>query len=104
MADKGFLEREMRRLTDEGKLIEAGWFGLRIAAISPNAPALQLEEMRSAFFAGAAHLFHSLMIVMEPGAVETPNDLRRMELIHEEMERFLKDFEFRHFVQTKGSS
>jgi hypothetical protein len=33
MADKAFLERLSRELTDQGKLIEAGWIGLRIVRV-----------------------------------------------------------------------
>jgi len=52
MADRAYLERLSRELTDKGKLIEAGWVSLRLAAIPPNAPAVQLQEKRNAFFAG----------------------------------------------------
>lgn len=61
MADRQFLEQLSRRLADEGKLIEAGWVGLRLAAVPLNAPAAQLEEMRNAFMAGAQHLFSSII-------------------------------------------
>lgn len=48
MADKAHLARVSRELTDKGKLIEAGWVGLRIACDLHDAPADQLQEMRQA--------------------------------------------------------
>jgi hypothetical protein len=96
MADKAFLERELRRLTDAGKLIEAGWIGLRLAAIPLDAPPIQLSEMRNAFFAGAQHLFTSIMTILDPGAEPTDDDLDRMNLIDKELRGFIVDFEVRN--------
>lgn len=95
MAERAFLEQLSKRLTDEGKLIEAGWVGLRLAAISPKASPEQLTEMRMSFFAGALHLWSSIMTVLEPGAEPTDKDRERMSLIHNEMERFLDDFKLK---------
>ena len=85
MADRQFLERLSRRLADDGRLIEAGWVALRIQAIPHNAPAVQLQEMRMAFMAGAQHLFASMLGILDPGLEETPDDMRRMDLIHQEL-------------------
>lgn len=104
MAEKAFLERRLRELTAKGKLIEAGWIGLRLMAVPLDAEPIQLEEMRNAFFAGAAHLLHSLMFIMDPGLEETADDLKRVDLIRDELDRFLKDYEFRNFVKPKGSA
>jgi hypothetical protein len=103
MADRAHLDRLTRELTDSGKLIEAGWVGLRIACDLIDAPADQLREMRMAFFAGAQHLFGSILNVLEPGEEPTDKDLQRMDLIHTELDAFIKDFELRH-VPTKGSA
>lgn len=103
MADKKYLERLTTELTDSGKLIEAGWVGLRVACDLIDAPADQLREMRMAFFAGAQHLVGSIMTVLEPGDEPTDKDLQRMSLIHTELDVFIKDFELRH-TPTKGSA
>jgi hypothetical protein len=95
VADRQFLEQLSRRLADEGKLIEAGWAALRIQAIPLNAPAVQLQEMRMAYMAGAQHLFSSIMTILEPGQDETEADLTRMDLIHKELEAFGKELELR---------
>jgi hypothetical protein len=97
------LERLSRELTDKGKLIEAGWVGLRIAAIPLDAPAVQLDEMRNAFFAGAQHLFSSIMSILEPDAEPTEKDLERMDLIDRELKAFINDFTLRKFP-SEGSA
>ena len=86
MADRGHLERLMQQLADEGKLIEAGWVGLRLAAGLANAPPDQLREMRLAFLGGAQHVFSSIMNVLDPGAEPSDADLKRMDLIAAELE------------------
>ena len=103
MADRAFLERLSRELTDQGKLIEAGWVGLRLHVIPPNAPAEHLNEMRMAFFAGAQHLFTSIVTILEPGVDETENDLTRMDNINEELRAFAEELELR-ISKTKGSA
>jgi hypothetical protein len=95
MADRQFLEQLSRKLADDGKLIEAGWVSLRLHAIPLNAPAVQLEEMRMAFMAGAQHLFSSIISILEPGQDETQADLRRMDLIDQELRTFAQELELR---------
>lgn len=103
MADKSYLERLSREFTDQGKLIEAGWIGLRLAAIPMDASAVQLDEMRSAFFAGAQHLFASIMTILDPGEEPTDADLRRIDLIDAELKTFIADYSARH-IPTKGNA
>lgn len=103
MADRQFLEQLSKRLADEGKLIEAGWIGLRIAAVPLNAPPIQLEEMRNAFMAGAQHLFSSILTIIDPGEDATPDDMRRMELIANELEAFGEELKLR-VAKTGGSA
>lgn len=98
MADESYLRRLHQELTDRGKIIEAGWVGFRLAVFPQGAPAYQLEEMRNAFFGGAAHLYHSVMTVMEDGSEPTEKDVSRMEKMHDELQEFLKDFELRHGI------
>ena len=51
------IEKLTKDLTDKGQLIEAGFVALRHMAIAKDATDEQVDEMRSAFFAGAQHLF-----------------------------------------------
>lgn len=101
MADKAHLQRLSKELTDKGKLIEAGWISLRLAAVPLDAPAIQLEEMRNAFFAGAQHLFSSIMTILDDGPNATDKDLNRMDLIDKELREFIEDFSMRR-LPTEG--
>ena len=103
MADRAFLERLSRELTDQGKLIEAGWVSLRLAAIPLDASAIQLQEMRMAFFAGSQHLFGSIMSILDPGEEPTEKDMERMDLIQRELQIFIDDFTLRH-CPTEGKA
>lgn len=96
MADRAFLTRLSRELTDQGKLIEAGWIGLRIVAIPLDATELQLQTMRMVFFAGSQHLFGSIMSIMQPDAEPTDKDMQRLDLIDRELKAFIEDFKIRN--------
>ena len=101
--DRAFLERMSRELADQGKLIGAGWIGYRLAVMAPDAPAIQLEECQMAFFAGALHLFSSMMTVMDPGGEPTDADLHKMDLIDKELQKFAREFELKA-AKPKGSA
>lgn len=90
MADRAFLERLSRQLADEGKLIEAGWIALRVTTGLESAPKRQLEDMRTAYYAGAQHLFASIMAVMDEDREPTDDDMRRMDLINAELEAWTR--------------
>jgi hypothetical protein len=90
------LRRAERSLTDQGKLIEAGWISLRVRVVPLDASTVQLREMRMAFFGGAAHLFHAIMTVLEPGAEPTDKDMQRMSLIQTELAAFALEAGSRH--------
>lgn len=102
MADRQFLEALTRQLANDGKLIEAGWVAMRLHAIPLNAPAIQLQEMRLAFMAGAQHLFWSMLAMLDPEPEETPDDMGRMDLIHKELEAFRGEIEL-WVSKTKGA-
>jgi hypothetical protein len=96
-------EKLSRVLVDQGKLIEAGWIGLRAVWLHPEASQNQIDEMRQAFFAGAQHLFSSIMTVLEPDAEPTEKDLERMSLIQSELDTFIADFNM-HQLPTRGNA
>lgn len=80
---------------NKGLLVEAGWIGLRAAWISDDASAIQIEEMRNAFFAGAQHIFSTIMSMQDDGLEETPADLERMDKLSAELLAFFDDFKER---------
>jgi len=60
---RSVVDEVTKKLVDEGKIIEAGWVSLKIMSIPDDAPQVQLDEMRMAFFAGAQHLFGSMISI-----------------------------------------
>lgn len=80
-----------KKLTDEGRLIEAGWQIMRTMVLPVDVPTVQSAEMRKVFFMGAQHLYASLMGIMEADREPTEKDMERMNLIHNELEAFRKE-------------
>lgn len=94
MTDRDTLAaRVTKELADQGKLIEAGWAGYRLMVLPPDAPQIQIDECRLAFFAGAQHLFASIMTMMDEDREPTDSDERKMDLIHRELQIFGAQFE-----------
>jgi len=87
-----------KKLTDEGKLVEAGWSGYRYLVMSQTAPQIQVDECRMAFFAGAQHLLGSIMQFLDPGTEPTEKDLERMNQIDSELRAFLAVFKAKHGI------
>lgn len=86
---KEFVDKVTAELTDQGLLVEAGWVGYKLCVLPEEASDVQISETRFAFFAGAQHLFSSIMAVLDPGDIEpTQRDLERMSKIHDELKRF----------------
>lgn len=90
--DRKVHDAVIRKLVDDGKVIEAGWMSMRITLLR-DASQIQIDEMRKAFFAGAQHLFASIMGMLEPGAEPTAKDLERMTQIASELDRFVKELQ-----------
>ncbi|OAI30523.1 hypothetical protein A1351_22795 [Methylosinus sp. R-45379] len=68
------------KLANEGKLLEGGVAAfVRAEKIALSHPAL--ATFRDAYMAGAEHLWTSIMIILDPGAEPTDDDLRRAEAI-----------------------
>lgn len=96
------LQQISRDLVDEGKLIEAGFVAMRLAAIPLNAPQAQIDEMRNAFMAGAQHLFASIMSILDPGEEPSDADMRRISLIDDELRAFGHELTAR--LKTDGNA
>jgi hypothetical protein len=95
------LDELARQLIDRGLLIEAGFAALRARAIPEDASPVQLDEMRTAFFAGAQHLFGSIMGALDPDAEPTEQDMERMNKIDAELRAFIEEYQLRH-LPTEG--
>jgi hypothetical protein len=80
------------QLVAEGRLIEAGFTifrGMELRAMND----VTIEVARLSFFAGAQHLFGTLMTIMDADAEPTPGDLKKMDSIHRELQRWTVDYE-----------
>ena len=76
-----------KELVDRGLLIEAGFAAYaKLIGIDEKTPHALQRELQLAFMAGADHLFSSIMSIMDADAEPTTADLRRMDLIHHELE------------------
>ena|SRR6266436_3316080 len=100
---RSVIDEVTKKLVDEGKIIEAGWVSLKMMTIPDGAPQVQLDVMRTAFFAGAQHLFGSMMSTLDEDAEPTEDDLERMSKISEELDQFLIQFKLKHF-KAEGSA
>lgn len=96
-------DRVAKDARDKGLLIEAGWLALQAVWLHPESPPEQVDMARHAFFAGAQHLFGSIMGILDPVAEPTAADYERMDLIAAELDAFIKDFELRH-LPTAGNA
>ena len=83
-------------------LIEAGWQTLRAMSVSPRASQIQINEMRNAFFAGAQHLFASVLGILDPEEEITDQDMRRMDAIAKELQNFYNEFVAKHNIKGKN--
>ena len=74
---------------DQGLLIEGGWQSYKIIVLPPAAHPTQEAATQEAYYAGAHHMFTSLMSMWEPGEEATANDLHRMDLIDSELQAWV---------------
>jgi len=74
-------------------ILADAWRDYEIKIIPLNAPDVQRVECRRAFYAGARSLFHAIVTVLEPGLEPTEADLKAMDNINAELERFLVDIQ-----------
>lgn len=91
----------MKEYADKGLLIEAG-FRAMLHVSYPGLvplPDRQFDELRAAYFAGAQHLFATMISMLDPGTEETEDDMRRMDLIHNELERFIDEYKTKYGLQ-----
>lgn len=71
-------------------------------AVAPLiAPPEQIACMREAFYAGAQHLFGSIMGFLDPGDESTDRDLERLDKVQEELQGFIEEYKLQH-TMTEG--
>lgn len=78
----------IQQLADECRLIEAGFDVFSHHVLAKDASDIQRQEMRLAFMAGAEHVYSSMLSMLELGGEPTVADMRRMELIDREIDKW----------------
>lgn len=74
-------------------LIEREWLSFAERVLPANAPAIQRQEMRRAFFAGAGRLFESLTNAVGTDDVSEDAGMDIMQGVEDEIRAFLRDVE-----------
>ncbi len=69
-------------------LVAEQWDSFARTVVPKDAPAVQKQEMRRAFYAGAQCLLHSVMLALSADADPTEGDITMMA----DLERELSDF------------
>ena len=88
-------ERLTKEMADQGRLIEAGWVGLKVLTLNKETPQSVEDELHMAFMAGAQHLFSSIMTILSPGEEITDKDLKVMDLISQELDAYSAELQRR---------
>lgn len=96
------IEKATKEFVDKGLLVEAGWIGFQIATIDPKASEAQLKDQRATFFAGAMHVFSSMMEMMSEDREPTEEDYARMTKLAKELELFGEMFMLEHGFAVGG--
>lgn len=93
------------KLVSDGKLIEGG-FAAYVLASKLDVTDPRLPALHDAFWAGAEHLWSSIMATLDPEREPTDADMRRMELIQTEVDawRARKMAALAQSMPTKGSA
>lgn len=86
---KALHDQILREFAAKGKVIEGGWRGLENIWGLIGSPPVQRSEMRKAFYAGAQHVFSSIMGLLDPGLDEpTEREMKVLDDIHKELDAF----------------
>lgn len=86
------------------KPIESGWESYRRLCVPATASAQQVDETRQAYFAGAAILHTTLMHCLSPGPGETAGDLRIMQALQDEVDKFGREIDLKVLGFTGNTS
>ncbi len=77
-------------LANKGMLIEGGFAAYIKVNGLIDAPIADLARLQDVYMHGAEHLWSSIMAILDPGSEETPADIRRMDLIQQEIDKWRK--------------
>lgn len=82
-------EKILNSWADQGRVVEGGWRGLCAIWNLDGAPEVQKMEMRKAYYAGAQHVFGSIMGLMGRDQEEpSEREMKVLDDIHKELDAF----------------
>ena len=84
------IDKLLREQADRTDLIETLWL-MYAAHVKIPTGGVQWIESRRCFFAGATTIFEAFMRIMEPGEEPTEADLRRVDRIANELDRYREE-------------
>lgn len=70
------------------ELMAEQWDSFARAVLPKDAPAVQRQEMRRAFYAGAQGILFGVIAILAPEGEPTDEDIRHMENLHQELQDF----------------
>ena len=74
-----------RDLANKGKLIEGGWAAYCLLFVPKDAPPDAVAFLRTAYMAGAQHLWAGVFGVLDPEGEPTAGDMDRMSKVEAEL-------------------
>lgn len=87
------VDQVVRKLADDGRLIEGGFAAFRHITMPADAPPEAIESARTVFMAGAQHLWGCMFGMVDESDDASPDDMRRMTLVNNELETWYAQFE-----------
>lgn len=73
------------------KYVEMEWRTYAERVVPEDAPPVQIQESRRAFYAGAQSFLNIMMVRLDPDTEPTDADLHMMDEIHDELQQFMRD-------------
>src|SRR5690349_14435852 len=92
-----------RGLADRGMLVQAGFAAFAGTPILEGKTEAQRHELLVVYMSGAQHVWGSIMGMLDAGDEITEADMRRMDSIRKELDRWAKILAAR-FIETKGTA
>lgn len=80
-------------------IVGAAWRDYMTKVIPEGAPAVQLEESRRCFYAGASAIFDA-MTAMGDDSVSEDEGVKRLEGITSELHEYITDFKKRYGIES----
>jgi len=100
------IQRLTKDLADKGLLLAAGWQSYRLMTFGPDSPVKEQDAQKFAFYAGAQHVFASMLNMLDEDHEPTDADMARMTHLNQELKEFELQFKARSAaaMRNKGSA